>query len=61
MTGVSDELVEECHATTILKNMDISCLIVHSQHVESNLKRKNRVSNPRSQGEKGCGSPCEIP
>ena len=34
MTGLTDELEEECHVAMIHGNMDISCLMVHAQHVD---------------------------
>ena len=33
LTGVSDDLVEECHSAMLYDNMNISCIMVHSQQV----------------------------
>ena len=45
MTGVLDDLQEECHSFILHDNVKISCLIVHSQQVgESRSKRKIRDS-----------------
>ena len=42
VTGVSDDLVEECHDEMLHNDMNLSLLIEHAQHVEeSRLKRKN--------------------
>ena len=43
VTGVSDELKEECHSAMLHDNMNISRLIVHAQQVEeTRVKRKIR-------------------
>ena len=43
VTGVFNDLVEECHATMLHNDMDLSHLLVHSQQVEESwLMRKNR-------------------
>ena len=43
LTGVYDDLVEECCSSMLNDNMNISHLMVHSQQVEeSRLRRKNR-------------------
>ncbi|XP_015072453.1 uncharacterized protein LOC107016520 [Solanum pennellii] len=42
-TGVPGDLVEECRASMVYNNMDLSRFMVHYQQVEeSRLKRKNR-------------------
>ena len=42
MIGVSEDIVEECRATILHNDMDLSRLMVHVQQVEeSNLKKKN--------------------
>ena len=42
VTGVSDDLVEECCSVMLIDNMDNSMLMVHAQQVEeTRLKRKN--------------------
>ena len=43
VTGVSDDLREECHLSMLQDNMNISLLIVHAQQVEeTRAKRKSR-------------------
>ena len=43
LTGVSDDLVEECCLTMLHDNMNISCIMVYSEQVEKiSLRRKNR-------------------
>ena len=43
MTGVSDDLQEECHLTMLYDKINISYLMVHSQHVEeARAKRKSK-------------------
>ena len=43
LTGVSDDLVEECRSAMLHDNMNISHLIIHDLQVEeSRLRRKNR-------------------
>ena len=43
VTGVSDELKEECHSAMLHDNMNISRLIVQAQQVEeTRFKRKSR-------------------
>lgn len=41
--GVPDLVEEECRMAMLISDMNISCLMVHSQQIkESKLKRKNR-------------------
>lgn len=41
--GAFDDLLEKCSLTILHDNMEISCLMVHTQQVEeSRVKRKNR-------------------
>ena len=43
VTGVSDDLQQECHSDMLHNNMNISHLMVHAQHVEKGRsKRKSR-------------------
>ena len=56
MTGVSEDLVEECHAAILHDNMIISHLIVHAKQVEeSRLMRRNRESK-RAKSYEECSS-----
>ena len=43
VTGVSNYLQEECHSAMLPVNMNISCLMVHTKHVEE--ERARRKSN----------------
>ena len=43
MTGLSDDLKEECHLAMLHDNMNIYCLMVHAQQMEeTRAKRKSR-------------------
>ena len=43
VTGMSEELEQECHAAILHDNMDLSRLMVHAHHVEdSRLRKRNR-------------------
>ena len=43
LTGVSDDLQEECHSSMLHENMNIYRLMVHPKHVEdARAKRKSR-------------------
>ncbi|XP_069144355.1 uncharacterized protein [Solanum lycopersicum] len=54
VTGMSDDVVEECCSTMLHDNIDISRLMVHAQQVEeSRVKRKNRDAKRASSYEGG--------
>ena len=43
VTGVFEELEEECRASMIYDNMDLSRLMVHAQQIEKScLRKRNR-------------------
>ena len=37
LTGVSEDLVEECHSAMLHDNMNISRLTIHAQQVEESM------------------------
>lgn len=40
---ISKDMVKECRATMLVKEMDISSLIIHAQHIEEEkIKAKER-------------------
>ncbi|XP_069144358.1 uncharacterized protein [Solanum lycopersicum] len=60
VTGVSDDLKEECHSVMLYDNMDIYCLMVHSQQVEeTRAKRKSRDAK-RERSFDGSSSKCRL-
>ncbi|XP_015075453.1 uncharacterized protein LOC107019477 [Solanum pennellii] len=68
VAGLSEELEEECFASMIHDNMDLSRMMVHAQQVkESHLRKKNReakkarVRNSKYQKGRNVDSPRERP
>ena len=52
LTGIAEDLEEECRAAMLHDNMDLSILMVHVQQVEESKRRKhNRVGNKSRQAE----------
>ena len=52
--GVSDDLVEECHAEMLHDSMDISQLMVHPHQVENSMfKMQNREFKREMPHERG--------
>ncbi|XP_069148177.1 uncharacterized protein [Solanum lycopersicum] len=58
VTGVSNDLIVECHSVMLHDNMNISHLIVHAQQVEENrvkksIKETNRAKSFDGESSKG--------
>ena len=48
LTGIAEDLEEECRAAMLHDNMDLSRLMVHVQQVEESRKRKHTRDGNRS-------------
>ena len=48
LTGIAEDLEEECREAMIHDNMDLSRLMVHVQQVEESRKRKHNWAGNRS-------------
>ena len=49
VTGVSEDLEEECQAEMLHDNMDLFGLMVHAQQVEESRRRKRRRESKKTQ------------
>ena len=48
LTGIAEDLEEECRAAMLHDNMDLSILMVHVQQVEESRKRKQTMVGNKS-------------
>ena len=48
LTGIAEDLEEECREAMIHDNMDLSRLMVHVQQVKGSRKRKHTMAGNRS-------------
>ncbi|XP_015087066.1 uncharacterized protein LOC107030212 [Solanum pennellii] len=61
LTGIDEDLEEECSAAVLHDNMDFSRIMVHFQHLDESRKRKHsRVGNRSRQAEENFSRKCST-